>query len=74
MNEIIAFEEGKLKTKEVIHACFPKDGVLHINLIEMIRVLKSISTKTHIWVYEEGEEDLFPDVSQEANNSVQFSY
>lgn len=45
-----------------------------LTLLNMIRGLKSISAKTHLWDYEEGEEDLFPDVSQEANNSVQFSY
>ena len=45
-----------------------------LTLLNMIRGLKSISARTHLWDYEEGEEDLFPDVSQEANNSVQFSY
>ena len=77
MNENIAFEARKLKRRGAIHGYFTRDGVVHIKLREHDKAIK-ILHKNHFCKYildhEEEEEDLFHDVSQEVNNSVQFSY
>ena len=77
MNENIAFEARKLKRREAIHSCFTRDGVAHIKLSEHDKAIKMFHKNhfcEHILDYEEEEEDLFHDVSQEVNNSVQSSY
>ena len=77
MNENIAFEARKLKRRGAIHGYFTRDGVVHIKLREHDKAIK-ILHKNHFCKYildhEEEEEDLFHDVSQEVNNSVQSSY
>ena len=77
MNENIAFEARKLKRRGAIHGYFTRDGVVHIKLSKHDKVIK-IFHKNHfckcILDYEEEENDLFHDVSQEVNNSVQSSY
>ena len=77
MNENIAFEARKLERRGAIHGYFTRDGVVHIKLSKHDKVIK-IFHKNHfckcILDYEEEENDLFHDVSQEVNNSVQSSY
>ena len=77
MNENIAFEARKLKRRGAIHGYFTRDGVVHIKLRKHDKAIK-ILHKNHFCKYildhEEEEEDLFHDVSQEVNNSVQSSY
>ena len=77
MNENIAFEARKLKRRGAIYGYFTRDGVVHIKLSKHDKVIK-IFHKSHfckcILDYEEEENDLFHDVSQEVNNSVQSSY
>ena len=75
MNENIAFEARKLKRRGAIHGYCTRDGVVHVKLGEHDKTIK-IFHKNHfckyISDYEEEEEDLFHDVSQEVNNSVYF--
>ena len=77
MNEDTAFEVRKLKRRGAIHGYFTRDGVVHIKLREHDKAIK-ILHKNHFCKYildhEEEKEDLFHDVSQEVNNSVQSSY
>ena len=77
MNENITFEARKLKRRGAIHGYFTRDGVVYIKLSKHDKVIK-ILHKNHfckcILDYEEEENDLFHDVSQEVNNSVQSSY
>ena len=77
MNENIAFNARKLKGRGVIYGYFKRNGVVHIKLSEHDKAIK-ILHKNHFYKYildyEEEEEDLFHDVSQEVNNSVQSSY
>ena len=66
MNENIALKARKLKRRGAIHACFTRDGVVHIKLAEhykAIKILQIIHLCEHISDYEEEEEDLFHDVS-----------
>ena len=77
MNKNISFEVRKLKRRGAIHGCFTKNGVLHIKLGEhdkAIKILHKSHICEHISVYEEEKEDLFHNVLQEVNNSVQSSY
>ena len=77
MNKNISFEARKLKRRGAVHGCFARDGVLHIKLGEhdkAIKILHKSNFCEHISVYEEEEEDLFHNVSQEVNNSVHSSY
>ena len=75
MNENIAFEARKLKRRGAIHGYCTRDGVVYVKLGEHDKTIK-IFHKNHfckyISDYEEEEEDLFHDVSQEVNNSVYF--
>ena len=77
MNENIAFEARKLKRRGAIHGFFARDDVVHIKLSKhdnATNILHKNHFCNYILDYEEEEEDLFHDVSQEVNNSVQFSY
>ena len=77
MNENIAFESRKLERRGAIHGCFTRDDVVHIKVGEHNKVIKMLHKSyfsEHISDYEEEEEDLFHDVSQDVNNSVQPSY
>ena len=73
MNENIAFEARKLKRRGAIHGYCTRDGVVHVKLGEHDKTIK-IFHKNHfckyISDYEEEEEDLFHDVSQEVNNCL----
>ena len=76
-DENIAFEARKLKRRGAINGCFTRDGVVHIKLGEHDKAIK-ILNKNHfckyISDYVEEVKDLFYDVSQEENISVQSSY
>ena len=77
MNENIAFEARKLKTRGAIYGCFTRDCVVHIKLgrhDKAIKILHKCHFCEHILDYEEEEEDLFHDVSQKVNNSAPSSY
>ena len=77
MNENIIFDARKLKRRGATHGCLARNGVVHIKLSDPDKGIKNLH-KSHfceyILDYEEEEEDLFHDVSQEVNNSVQSSY
>ena len=77
INENIAFEARKLKRKEAIHVCLKKDSVVHIKLGEHGKSIKTLDQSyfnNHILDCEDKDEDLFHEVSDEANNVIQPSY
>ena len=77
VNENVAFEPRKLKTRGAIHCCFTRDGVVHIKLgvyDNAIKIIRKDHFCEHISDYEEEDEDLFHNVFQEVNNSVQSCY
>ena len=74
--ENITFTARKLKRRGAIHGCFRRNDVVYIKLGEHdkgIKILHKSHFSEHILDYEEEEEDLFHDVSQEVNNSVHSS-
>ena len=77
MDENIPFEARKLKRRRAIHGYFTRDGMVYIKLGEHDKAIKILDENhfcKYILYYEEEEEDLFHDVSQEVNNTVQSSY
>ena len=67
----------KIKNKVLIHTCFTKDGVAHSKLGDNgkgVKILYKSHFNSYIFDFKEEEDDLFHDVSQEPNNSVQSSY
>ena len=74
--ENITLTARKLKRRGTIHGCFRRNDVVHIKLgkdDKGIKILRKSNFCEHILDYEEEEEDLFHDVSQEVSNSVQSS-